>query len=268
MLLALLLTASAAPSDGPVDGADAPASRDQPTRDLASDLAAAKEAYLLGEIDLARAAFREVADRADIDPDAPPSVWADAWIFLGEIAWLAGDLPAAEGIFRMVAQRVPDHRISPYDHPLEVVGAFEVARAAITAQRDQPVVEVRTRPLPWWGYAPLGVPQFRQQRPVRGALYATLQVGAAAASVGAWVAIDRSLRDFDTLDEASQETARARALLQRDAWSIPTAVAFYVVWGVSVLDGGLTWRRDQAPPPMVSLTPQRGGAAIGIAGRF
>lgn len=224
----------------------------------------ARDLYLRGEVEAAQRAFERVVYGAQITGD--DDLWAQAMTFLGEIAYLDGDRPEADRIFRRVAQTVPSWRPSPYDHPDEVVGAYEIARTAVSelispAEADGPFAP---KALPWWGYAPLGVPQFRQQRPVRGALYATLQVGAAAASVGAWIAIDRQLQGFEQRSEPEQRLRRDRAVLLRDAWSIPAASTFYVAWAASMIDGGLSWRRDQMNGPRVAVTPQWGGGNLRV----
>jgi len=238
---------------------------------MSARLTEATRLYLRGEVEEARSAFREIVSAAEaLGDDLPTAVWAEALVFLGEIAFFDGDRDAADAAFRLVAEALPDYRPSAYDHPDDVVGAYEIVRADVTTERRlrTEAAIARRRPMPWWGYAPFGVPQFKQDRPVRGAVYATLQVGLAAASVAAWVQIDRELKGFDQLDDNQQAVVRRRALLYRNAWSIPTAAAFYAVWGISALDGGLSWRKDQRVPDAVAVVPIEGGAQIQLGWRF
>ena len=68
-------------------------------------------------------------------------------------------------------ERDLDHpRLSPFSHPPEVVGEFEQLRARIQQEiAAQPVP--RPPPTPAWAVLPLGVPQFIDGHPVRGALF-------------------------------------------------------------------------------------------------
>lgn len=261
-------SAWAAPAEDPA----AAETQDTPSESppLKERLSQAVRLYLRGEVDEARTAFRKLVADAEATEDGAPEVWAEALMFLGEIAYLDGDRDAADAAFRLVAQALPDHRPSSYDHPDEVVGAYEIVRADVATERRLRAEAARAnrRPLPWWGYAPFGAPQFGQGRHARGAVYATLQVGLAAASIAAWVRIDQELKGFDELDDNAQIGARQRAIRFRDTWSIPTAAAFYVVWGISALDGGLSWRKDQRVPDTIGVVPIRGGAEVQVGWRF
>lgn len=237
--------------------------------DPADQLEASRRTYLLGDAVTARAGLQALVTRAQAQHDVPWPVEADAWIYLAEIQYLSGDRDAAGASFRVVLEHDPDFRISPYDHPLDVVGAFELVRTAVADERKA-AASVRV-PMPWWGYAPFGAPQFRGGHPVRGAVYATLQVAAAGASVGAWVEIQRQARTVeedarDNPDAARQAEARAR--LYRDAWSIPSATLFYVAWGASVIDAGVSWKRDRLASLSATVTPRSDGLGLAIAGRF
>lgn len=232
---------------------------------------AARRAYLLGDVDGARERFLELVTRAGARGDVPDDLLAESYVFLGEIAWLGGQEAAADDAFRLALDLVPDLRLSSYEHPMEVIGAFELVRSARrTGPPDLPPPP--TKPMPWWGYAPFGVPQFGQARPARGATYATLQVLAAGSSVAAWVWIDRLQVPVDGggLDLSLQQQRADRARLVRDALSIPSAVAFYGLWAASVGDSAITWRRDQTgpPPPRVSVVPWTHGPGVQVGVRF
>lgn len=238
--------------------------------DPASMLQDAKEAYVLGDPDAARALLLRIVQRARRTLDVPTDVEHEALVYLGEIQYLAGDTRAAEGSFRLVLEANPAYRLSPYEHPMNVIGAFNIVRESVeearAAARDERV------PMPWWGYAPFGAPQFVQGRPVRGAVYATLQVGFAAGSIATWVVIDDAVAGIDTrpspanLEEAQAQ--RQQAVLLRDAVSIPVAAAFYVTWGASVLDAGLSWRKDRLAPRALTVTPVEGGAHVAVHWKF
>lgn len=238
-------------------------------QDPAYTLEAARRTYLLGDAASARTALQALVTRAMTAGDVPWPVQADALIYLGEIQYLGGERDAAGASFRVVLQRDPDFRISPYDHPLDVVGAFELVRTAVQDERD---AAARQRvPMPWWGYAPLGVPQLRGGHPVRGGVYAGLQIAAAGASVGAWIAIDHQARIVEQKSDSDPDAAvaaEARARLYRDAWSIPAAAAFYATWGASVVDAGVSWRKDRLASVGASLTPRSDGLEVAITGRF
>lgn len=236
--------------------------------DPAQRLDDGRRTYLLGDAALARTLLEALVVRASTIGDVPWQVEAEALVYLGEIQYLAGERDAAGASFRLVLERDPNFRISPYDHPLDVVGAFELIRTSVQDERTA-AAAVRV-PMPWWGYAPFGAPQFRSGRPVRGAVYAGLQLGFAAASVGAWVAIDQQSRVVTGRDlgDGVNEAAAERARLFRDAWSIPAAAAFYVTWSASVIDSGVTWRKDRLASFGASVAPRAGGLELAITGRF
>lgn len=239
--------------------------------DAAAVFDAARRAYLLGDVDGAREGFLELVTRAGARGDVPDALLAEAYVFLGEIAWLAGQEAAADDAFRLALDLVPDLRLSSYEHPMEIIGAFELVRSARLRRPPEPP-PLPPRPMPWWGYAPFGVPQFGQARPARGATYATLQVLAAGSSVAAWVWIDRLQvpRDGGGLDLSLQQQRARRARIVRDAMSIPSAVAFYGVWAASIGDSAISWRRDQAgpAPPQVSVVPWTHGPGVQVGVRF
>ncbi|HMV68580.1 MAG TPA: hypothetical protein PKA64_17145, partial [Myxococcota bacterium] len=203
----------------------------------------------------------------------PPQVWSEAKIYVAEIYYMEGREEAAEATLREVLERDIDTPIYPYEHIGDIVLRYQLLRDSIVADRQQ--AAAAPRPLPAWGYAPFGVPQFKQDRPVRGATYALLQVGFAATSVGSWALIARLERQYggdhrsDTEEEqavAQAEIERARVL--RSGLSFPSAAAFYLTWGASVLDGGLAWRRQRRIEMGVGVLPAPDGLHVVMGGRF
>ncbi len=102
-------------------------------------------------------------------------------------------------------------------------------------------------------------------------MYAGLQVASAASSVAAWVAIDHQQRIISTATDENAPAvleAKRRRQLYRDAWSIPSAAAFYVTWGASVIDAGVSWRKDRLASLGASVAPRSDGLEVAITGRF
>ncbi len=186
------------------------------------------------------------------------------------MAYFAGDRPRATENFRAVLMRDPDYRLSEVDHNLDVIGLFDTVRT--TVRSDLEASRPATRPLPAWGFAPFGIPQFGQQRPVRGAIYLVLQTGLAAASVASWATIDRTVRGIDRASASLTEEERRQRLTEGKQYlyglSIPSASLFYVTWAISIGDGATTWRKGQVTRPLITLAPTPGGAAVDLRMRF
>lgn len=228
----------------------------------------AYDAYLTGEFARAREGLLALVARDASTHDVSPHVYAESMIFLGELAYHEGDREGAEAMFRMLLTREPTTPISPYDHPDYIIGVFELVRGAVVAERSQRPVERVA--LPVWGYAPLGIPQFKQGHPVRGAIAATFQVGFIATSVASWVWIDQLHSTWAGLTD-SPPSAREdfpKALAIRGGLSIPSAALFYVTWGASVADGGMAWRRDHRPDLTLGVTPTPDGMGLVLGGRW
>lgn len=224
----------------------------------------ARSAYLIDGPQVAAPLFQQLLDTDDL----PRALQARTMVFLGEIALISGDLPAAEGWFMRTLQLDPTWEIDTLEHTLEVLGAFERARRRLQdSSRAPPPVR---KPYPWWGYAPLGIPQFGQNKPVRGAVYLGLQAGAVAGWVGAttWVnSLTPRITD-PRLPQAQRQAARDRALLVRQSLYYPTATLLYLSWGVSVVDGAVSWKRGLRPPDAVGIAPQPGGAQLTVRWRW
>jgi hypothetical protein len=262
--------------------APAPASEPQPTDPAASQatpaelLAAAREAYLLGDHDGASSTLRALVRDHDAGLPVGREVWAESLVFLGEIQYVDGDRIAAESTFRLLLEREPTWRISPYDHPMDVVGVFEVVRAAVRSEAERTATVTPEPPprLPWWTFAPFGAPQLGRDRVAPGAALAVAQVGLAGASIGSWVWIDRLRQPRADGESAEAGQARLeRAALVRDAFNIPVSAAFYAVWAGSVLEAA-RWHRRHAPDApatgeaRVQLEVGPDGVRVGVAGRW
>jgi hypothetical protein len=239
-----------------------------PEDDPASSFKQAYDDYLAGAFARAREGLLGLVARDASMHDVPEHIYAESMIFLGELAYHEGDREGAEAMFRMLLTREPTTPISPYDHPDYIIGVFELVRGAVLAERSQRPVERVA--LPVWGYAPLGIPQFKQGHPVRGALAATFQVGFIATSVASWVWIDRLVNTWEGLTD-SPPSAREdfpKALAIQGGLAIPSAALFYVTWGASVADGGMAWRRDHRPDLTLGVTPTADGMGLVLGGRW
>lgn len=237
-------------------------------------LESAKQTYLLGRHDEATEAFRQLVLRAQAYGDVPAAVEHEALAFLGEIQYMRGEIDDARATFRLLLQRDPEWRMSPWVHPPAVRGTFESVRDELASSAR--LAQRPTSGAPWWSFAPFGVPQLANRQPVRGGLYAALQVGFGLASVASWIWIDQvqagdgtpPLTEEEQRLEQAQQVQRARRI--RDAMSIPTASAFYLTWAVSVADAQLAWRgrRGKLTTASLGASPTVGGAQLHVAVRF
>jgi tetratricopeptide (TPR) repeat protein len=265
LLLLLLLMGpgrAQAPPEPTATQEQAPDEPDLEEGGYAGRLQAAKESYLLGRHAEASEAFRRLVLRAQAYGDVPVAVEAEALAFLGEIQYMRGDIDEARSTFRLLLQKDPTWHMSPWAHPPAVRGTFEAVRDEVLAERQQ----MAGKPLPWWGYAPFGIPQIGQRQPVRGGVYATLQASLAIASIVSWVWIDQvQIGEDETLSLDLQAERARSATLIRNGMSWPTAAAFYVTWAVSIADASLSWRRQHPPlTPMVTVLPAEGGGHVQV----
>lgn len=228
--------------------------------------------YILGDHVAARGTFGLLL--ATPRELLPFDIWKDAKLYVASFYYEDGEDQAGEATLREVLTADIQAEISVYEHSPDLCSRFDLLRGSMLADRQQQLAAVK-RPLRWWGFAPFGVPQFQQDRPIRGATYALLQTSFAATSIGTWVWIRRLEAEgggdhkSDTVEEAAEAQAqidRARAL--RSGLSFPTAAAFYLTWGASVLDGGLDWRRQGRVELGVGVIPGPDGGAVVIGGRF
>jgi hypothetical protein len=239
-----------------------PATPATPVEDVAvvdwpGRLAAARDAYLLGRVEPATTAFAAilVAWGAPEGPDDATAAAAAG--FLGEIQWLAGDRLGAEATFRSLLSRLPEHRLSPVDHPVEVLGAFEVVRGTMAR------VEAPTQ-RPSWGQrlAPFGVPQFAVGHRRHGVAQAVLQGAFAAVSVGTAVALGVQGAADPSADDVA-EAARVQELHRlRDAVNLPATAAFYGLWAASLVDANVAVDRASPLTSASTVGPMRLGVTV------
>ena len=252
----------------PLEPPEAATTQAPPT--FAEQLQAAKGAWFRGERADAEASLQQLYLRLVSGEEVPLEVGGEVAIYLGEIAFVRGDLVAAEAAWSWLLQRDPDFPISPYQHPLEVVGWFEGVRSRLAAERIR--APAPKRPYPWWGFLPGGAPQFRQDQPVRGAVYLAAQTALAATSLGVWAHLAAANPDPGTPCAGGVgqsplgwpcDTITTRVAREKYAVQWPATIGFYAVWGVSLLDGQARWQREvAAPSPSPTLPP------VVLRGRF
>jgi len=228
---------------------------------FADQLQAAKGAWFRGERAEAEAALQQLYLRLVSGEDVSLDVGGEVAVYLGEIAYVRGDLVAAEAAWTWLLQRDPSFPISPHQHPLEVVGLFEGLRSRLA--EDRALLPVPKRPYPWWGFLPGGAPQFRQEQPIRGAVYLAAQTALAATSLGVWAHLSAANPDEGTPCAGGTgqndlgwpcDTITARVTREKYALQWPATIGFYALWGVSLLDGQARWQRQASgpatPPPL------------------
>ncbi len=250
VLLLASVPARAAPEGSAGGTDDAPADASGVTAsavDWPGRLAEARDAYLLGRVEPATTAFAAILVAWGA-PDGPDEATAaSAAGFLGEIQWLSGDRLGAEATFRSLLTRLPDHRLSPVDHPVEVLGAFEVVRGTMAR------VEAAAT-APSWGQrlAPFGVPQFAVGHRRHGVAQAVLQGAFAAVSLGSAVALGVGGAAEPAVDDGVEAARVVRLARLRDYVNLPATAAFYGLWAASLLDA--------------NLAPSRGTPGLAAAG--
>lgn len=286
------LAAEPAPVADPDPGADPdpegdllapesePAQPVEVPRPFTEALADAKSRYFLGRVDEAAAILDELRIRLAAGERVATESKAETLVYLGEIRHLQGDDAAARALFRELLLDDPDQPVSPYEHPMAVIGLFETVRTAVRTelQRPEGPPMVKKR-LPAWGYLPFGVPQFAQRKPAAGAVFAGAQALTLAVSIGMFVDLDRCR--VPNWDEAS--CGRRDDALDTLRYGIqwPSTLAFYGLWALSAVDGSTTWsreapevpararrRRPQALAAPTLILPRRDGATVVFSGRF
>ncbi|MCA9572932.1 MAG: tetratricopeptide repeat protein, partial [Myxococcales bacterium] len=71
--------------------------------EVAEQFRRARERYVMGDVDVARSEFLGVLIRANApDADVPFEIWAESWIYLGEIQLLQGRRDEARAYFSKV----------------------------------------------------------------------------------------------------------------------------------------------------------------------
>jgi hypothetical protein len=263
MLLAVVLAfVDARAEDVPVETAPSPSDVvARPATDPAAALAEAKEQYVRGEHDDALVLFEALRARAAATQDVPPAIRDDVLAYLGEIRYILGDYETARGLFRELLAANPSYTMSPLNHPITIVGAFESVRSELPSRFDQEEAPVVLKKIPAWGYLPLGGPQFAQGQVVKGTAYAVVQGAAAATTIavlGNLQALNGTVFEGPVWEPEDYPRIWNQVQVQRYGVQVPLTAAFYLTWLASGLDGRARWRRTQTegapevgawPPP-------------------
>ncbi|NCG19480.1 MAG: hypothetical protein GWP91_10775 [Rhodobacterales bacterium] len=269
-ILILCGVAFAAP-EGRTQGAHTALEPQQPLS-FADALELAKKHYFAGERERAKNELSDLQVRLLMGEEVPWDRSAEAVVYLGEIFLLDGESGKAREIFRWVLDRDPEYLLSPYAHPIEVVGEFGLVREQVQREiANQPIPPpFRPEPAPAWTALPLGIPQFAAQRPVQGILYGGTQLGLAATSAGLFLSIDRLNTNAKPHPLGlSPDQMAARANLQRFGVQWPVTMAFYGVWIASWVDARGHWREDQKVQAELIWIPRSDApGSFGVAGRF
>ncbi len=221
----------------------------------------ARAAWFQGDVEVARAGFQALYGQLLAGTDVPLESAGEVAIYVGEIAYEGGDLPAAEAAWTWLLQRDPDHPISPYHHPIDVIGLFESVRSRVKAEIAALPIPLPPR-YPAWGWLPLGVPQFKQRQPIAGATLLVTQAVLASASVGFYLDLTATNPDIgdpapDGRGTGGPLTERTRINKFRYQW--PSTFGFYTLWAISTTAGQTRWRNHHpAPRPTLLVDPAAG----------
>jgi len=236
------------PEATPADSSSSPTFADFPQA-----LAAAKILYFQGD-DRAAAAFEELRLRIAAGESPPTNLHADALIYLGEIYYKGGRSEDAKALFNEVLALDPDYPISPYEHPMEVVGMFEMLRRGVNRPAPRPPPPPSIKRLPVWGYSPCGTTHFRQKKNRQGTLYACLQGALAITSIASYANLQR-INGVNAPPTWTDAQIQERVKLQRLGIQWPATIGFYAVWGISVFEGRRSWLNDQQPGLANGISP-------------
>jgi hypothetical protein len=227
--------------------------------------------YVSGDVRGALLLLEELQRRLDFGEKVQPDAGAEALVYLGEIYLGQGLTQRAKDAFRAALVLAPEYEVNPYHHPVEVGAYFDRMREQLQAEAAARAAPPPPPPppLPWWGYAPFGVPQLGQGQTGRGVAYGTLQLGFGAASV----ALMYRLRDENGTwwaprqwTEDDYEDGWSRVQLRRWGVQYPVTIAFYAVWALSVADGRDRWRAR--PAVVIGTTPSGGGPSLTLGWRL
>ncbi len=238
---------------------------------FAEQLEGAKRLYFQGHREEALDLLADLQVQYLVDPAGMP--WeraAEALIFLGEIYYFTGDMARSTKAWRLVLETDPDHpRLSPFAHPPEIAGEFEILRATVREEIASRPVPPPPR-MPAWTALPLGIPQFAQRKPARGVLYASLQVGFGVGSLA--VASQLRSKNVSTQphpDGWTEEEQARRINVQRYGIQWPLTAGAYVVWIASHVDARGTFRRQNGVDATLTWAPTpQTPATLGVVGRF
>lgn len=251
LALALAFAADPAPAELPAPPDAAPSAFD-------ASLEIARTAWFQGDVDTAREAFQALYAQLLAGVDVPLDRAGEVAIYTGEIAYEGGDIAAAEAAWSWLLHRDPDHPISPYHHPIEVIGLFESVRSRVKAELAA-LPAPRPPRYPAWGWLPLGVPQYQQRQPVAGTVFLVAQAALGTASMALW--LDLNARNPELGEDTPKgvpdgDALAARNLANKYRYQWPATFGFYSMWAISTTAGQTRWRNQHpAGRPSVLLYP-------------
>ncbi len=230
--------------------------------DAATLLRWAQVRYGDGDVASATRALLEVKRRADAGESIPAELLDEALVQLAEIQFGAGDVEGATRSLEWLLTRHPDATVNPYHHDSKIVLLLDAARDGLRSREAPPP---KRRVYPWWGYAPFGVPQFKQGRVAEGVVFGVAQGVLVTASVASYYEITRfqggwwSPRALSKNADVADSYAQDRILY---GVNLPSSLLFYGVWIGSVVAGHRVWAAPPAVSVSVSITPDRVGFGV------
>ncbi len=259
---------SAEPVEDPATEPALPPSEEPVDRSFSGTLERAKMVYSEGGHTEAVELLTRLTERIEAGEEVHADDVAATYIYLGEIQYKTGDTSMAWDSFKTLLERDPTRQISPYYHPTDVIGWFEMVRRQVMQEAGPtvpPPPETIER-MPAWGYAPFGIPQFRQGRPGRAAFYGTSQAVLGGASIGSWLYLE-GLNQGDP-ETQTEEEFNAMINTRRLFVQWPATFGFYAAWLASHLEARERWSAEQGPDLKVGLMPSPEGATVLVGGSF
>jgi hypothetical protein len=199
--------------------------------------------------------------------------------YLGACYHLLDDRPNAKKEFALLLALDPNHKLDPEVFSPALVQFFEEVRAEAGLKHQQvspvppppppviapppPVVTPPPPPPPQvttpapadhspaWSVVPFGVGQFANHHPVRGALFATLEVGLFATAIGTYLSFEGLKKTDGTF--AMEDTGTAEGL--QTAYLI-TFWGGIAIMAVGVLEALISYPGDVPPPTSADPTMQ------------
>lgn len=244
---------SGTPAETPAAAAATPGAA--PT-DPARALQDAVGRYQAGDTQSARETLQELLARG---PSLPTQVKEETLAWLGDMLLGEQGPAAAHSAFEALLTENPDFIMDPFEHPPEVVLAFESVRAELRARA--PLVPAPRVPPPTTKYPasvliPGGVHYFQTGRPIVGVAYGGLQIAGTAVSVATGISL-AGLQDASTDDTEAQRRFRRLRAVNNTA-----AVVAWVAWTTPVFVETVRW--GQTRGVQVSLAP----TGVQVAARF
>jgi hypothetical protein len=208
-------------------------------------LDAAIEAYLRGDLDLARDAFLALVADPGLK-QSHPQVRREAQVFLGSLDYNLGDRRAAHRTFLSILLEDPEFELDPFAHPPDLLAFYDSVRVEALAMRPRPVepVEPRERLNPLLIVVPGGLQLYNDQR-----RYGLLVLGGVTAAAATSLVAGIQLRRMDTDSETAQievTTESDKLLAERlKLTANVSGFAGIVLWSATFLHGALmSPRRD------------------------